>query len=263
MRHHWLPLDPWTAAIVALVGLCLGSFVNVLIYRIPRGISLWRPASHCPRCGGRIRPWHNIPLAGWILLGGRCAQCREPISPRYPLVELAGGLLAWLAAYAFPTPVQSAAALWFFLALLAVLFIDLEHRIIPDVISIGGTILGLCLSPWTIGWRSAAGGALAGAAALSLVAWTYQRARGRPGMGMGDIKLAAMLGAFLGLRGIVLTILGASFGGSILGISLVITRRGTGATPLPFGSFLAPAAAAVLLWGERVWSWYFRLLHLR
>lgn len=252
----WFPLRPLPLAYVAFLGLCLGSFLNVVIHRLPRGQSLARPRSRCPACGHAIRPWHNLPVLGFVILRGRCADCRAPISPRYPLIELAGGLLTMVAAVAFPSPWHSLAALWFFLALLAVFFIDLEHRIIPDEISLGGTVLGLLLAHWTVGLGVALAGAAAGAGGLFLVGWIYRRVRGRDGMGFGDVKLAAMLGAFLGLPGLVLTVLLASVLGSITGIALVASRRGSGATALPFGSFLAPAGAVAILWGPRLWEWY-------
>jgi leader peptidase (prepilin peptidase)/N-methyltransferase len=241
---------------VVAFGLSLGSFLNVVIHRLPRGLSLVRPRSSCPPCGHAIRPHHNVPVLGWVVLRGRCADCRAPIPLRYPAVELAGGVLAGVAMYAFPSPAVSLSALWLLFALLAVLFIDLEHRIIPDEISLGGTALGLALSFWTIGFPAALLGAAAGAGGLFIVSRIYRAARGAEGMGMGDVKLAALLGAFLGLSGVVLTVLLASFLGSVLGVGLLYTRKATRTTMLPFGSFLAPAAAVVLLWGPRIWSWY-------
>lgn len=252
----WFPREPIPLGTIFVLGLCLGSFLNVVIHRLPRSESLVRPRSRCPRCGHGIRPWHNIPVLGWILLRGRCADCGLSISLRYPLVELAGGGLLLLSATAFPTPLHSVAAAWFFFSLTAVLFIDLEHRIIPDEISLGGTVLGLVLAHWTVGLLPALVGALAGAGGLFLVSLAYRGLRRRDGMGMGDVKLAAMLGAFLGLPGVVLTVLLASLLGSILGVGLILARRGEGATALPFGSFLAPAAVFALLWGPRIWAWY-------
>lgn len=252
----WFPLDPLPLAYASILGLCLGSFLNVVIHRLPLGQSLLRPRSRCPHCGHAIRPWHNLPVLGWLWLRGRCADCRAAIPVRYPLVELAGGIVALTAVLAFPTPWHSLAALWLFLSLLAVFFIDLEHRIIPDEISLGGTVLGLVLAHWTIGLKPALAGAAAGAAGLFLVGWFYRRVRGRDGMGFGDVKLAAMLGAFLGLSGLVMTVLFASVLGSATGFALIAARRGSGATALPFGSFLAPAAVVALLWGPAVWGWY-------
>lgn len=255
----WLPTHPLVVAIVLSLGLCFGSFLNVVIHRLPRGESLAHPPSRCGSCGHGIRPWHNVPVFGWLLLRGRCADCLARISPRYPMVELGGGALTLLAAFAFDTPVESAAALFVLLSLFAVFFIDLEHRIIPDEISLGGTVLGLVLSFWTRGFLSALIGAATGAGGLLLVALAYKKVRGRDGLGMGDVKLAAMLGAFLGVPGLVLTVLLASFGGTLLGLGLMARKQGTGMTALPFGSFLAPAAGITLLWGPDIWSWYLGL----
>ena len=259
----WIPPGAASFAAVLWLGLCLGSFLNVVIHRLPRGESLVRPRSHCPRCGHAVRPWHNLPVLGWIWLRGRCADCRVPIPIRYPLVELAGGIITLAAAYACPTPTHSVAALWLLLSMTAVFFIDLDHRIIPDEISLGGTLLGLGLAHWTIGLISALLGAAAGAGGLLLIRWGYRLTRGRDGMGLGDVKLAAMLGAFLGLPGLVLTVLFASLLGSVWGLSLVAIRRGTGLTALPFGSFLAPAGMAVLVWGPQIWRWYMGFFPVR
>jgi leader peptidase (prepilin peptidase) / N-methyltransferase len=256
-----------TAVFVAALGLCLGSFLNVVIYRLPRDLSLWRPGSHCPACGHPIRAWHNLPVLGWLWLRGRCADCRVRIPVRYPLIELAGGLLLLLAVFYRPQPaglsgpvwVQAVSGGWLFLSLLAVFFIDLEHRIIPDEISLGGAVLGLALAHWSLGLVAALLGLAAGAGSLFLCGWVYQKLRGRAGMGLGDVKLAGMLGAFLGLKGIVLTVLLASFMGSLLGIALILRRRGSLASALPFGTFLAPAGAAAFLWGPRIWAWYMGL----
>ncbi len=144
-------------------------------------------------------------------------------------------------------------------ALLAIFFTDLECRIIPNEISLGGAALGLVISPWTIGLGEAIGAAVTGAAVLYFLGWAYQKTRGRPGMGLGDVKLAAMLGAILGFPGLLLTVLLASFLGSLVGLAMILFRRGDGATALPFGSFLAPAGMVALLWGPRLWEWYLGL----
>ncbi len=252
----WVPQGIHYVVLVIAVGLCLGSFLNVVIHRLPLDQSLLRPGSRCPSCRTPIRPFHNLPVLGWILLRGRCADCGVSISPRYPLVELTGGGLALLAVYSSPGPLEAISAAWLLFGLTAVFFIDLEHRIIPDEISLGGFVLGLALAHWRIGLVPALSGAAAGAGGLFLAGWIYYRIRGRHGMGMGDVKLGAMLGAFLGLTGIVLTVLIASLLGSILGIALMAGRRGCGSTALPFGSFLAPAAIIAFLWGRQIWAWY-------
>jgi leader peptidase (prepilin peptidase)/N-methyltransferase len=252
----WIPVDPLTVGVVFAIGLCVGSFLNVVVYRLPRGISIVHPRSRCGACGHPVRPYDNVPVLAWLILRGRCRDCRSPISPRYPTIELAGGLSMLVAIFAFPRPIESLVAAWMLFSLLAVFFIDLDCRIIPDEISLGGTALGLVLSPWTIGLGESLAAAAVGAAGLFLLGRIYERARGRPGMGLGDVKLAAMLGAFLGFPGLLLTILLASLVGSGVGLALMAFRRADGATALPFGSFLAPAAMAVLLFGSRIWSWY-------
>ena len=252
----WLPRDPWTVSTVVLLGLCFGSFLNVVIHRLPLGLSLLRPRSRCGGCGTQIRWYHNVPLLGWLVLRGRCAACGAKIAIRYPLVEAVGGLLFTFALLGFSRPVESLAAVWVFLSLLVVFFVDLEHRIIPDEISLGGIVIGLLLAHWTIGIVPAVVAAAVGSGGLYLVGWTYQRVRKCPGMGFGDVKLAAMLGAFLGIEGLILTVLLASALGAVTGVGLMWTRRGTGMTALPFGSFLAPAAMVALLWGPGIWAWY-------
>lgn len=260
MNQGWLALDPLLVGLVLVLGLSLGSFLNVVIYRLPRGESLLRPGSRCGACGRPVRRRHNVPLLGWLWLRGRCADCGAKFSLRYPLVEALGGLFTVAAFFAFPTPLATAIWLWLSLSLLAVFFVDLDHRIIPDEISLGGTLLGFAVSFWTIGWKAALLGSLVGSGALFLTAWGYEKSRGRAGMGMGDVKLAAMLGAFLGLKGVFLTILLAAFGGSVVGLTLLAARRADRATALPFGCFLAPAALSAFLFGGQIWSWYLGLL---
>lgn len=252
----WLPRDAWTITTVVLLGLCFGSFLNVVIYRLPLGLSLVRPRSRCGACGNQIRWYHNVPVLGWIGLRGKCADCGAKIAVRYPLVEAIGAALFTLALLGFATPIESLAAAWVCLSLLVVFFVDLDHRIIPDEISLGGTAFGLILAHWTIGLVPALIAAAVGAGGLFLVGWGYERARGRQGMGLGDVKLAAMLGAFLGLEGLLLTVLLASFLGAVTGMGLMAARKGSGLTALPFGSFLAPAAVLALVWGPGIWSWY-------
>lgn len=255
----WLPREPFFIVVVAFLGLCLGSFLNVVVYRLPRDLSIVKPRSRCGNCLHPVRPWDNIPVLSWILLRGRCRDCKARISPRYPAIELLGGVFALIAAFGFSRPIESLAAGWMLFGLLAVFFIDLDCRIIPNEISLGGTLLGLAISPWTIGLWEAIGAAATGSAVLYLLGWGYQKARGRPGMGLGDVKLAAMLGAILGFSGLLLTVLLASFLGSIVGLGMMAARKGDSATALPFGSFLAPAGMVALIWGPRLWHWYLGL----
>ena len=258
LQVHW-----WGWLMAGVRGAALGSFINVVIHRLPVGLSLWSPRSHCPKCKRPVRPHENLPILGYLLLRGRCAGCRERISVRYPLVEAVGAGLTVLALLYAHTPL--AALLWtgFVLALLAVVFIDYDHRIIPDVISLPGIVVGLL---WALaGPPSFVGsllGVLAGGGGLLLVAVGYRLITGREGLGMGDVKLMAMVGAFMGWEGALGTILCGSFVGSLVGVGLMIGGRGGRQTALPFGTFLAPAAWIVLFAGKSLWEAYLRLFPL-
>lgn len=251
--------EPSVLVLAAVMGLAIGSFLNVVIYRLPRGISIVTPRSRCPRCSQPIRFYDNIPLLSFALLRGGCRACKTPIPWRYPLVEFLGLASVMAAALLSPTPAAAAVRAAFLLAMIAVFFIDLDHRIIPDEISIGGIVIGLLLAPTLgIGRVPALIGAVAGAGGLLLIAFAYQKLRGLTGMGGGDIKLAGAIGAFLGWPGLLLTLVIGSFLGSAVGIGLLLRGRATAKSALPFGCFLAPAAALVLLAGRAIWTWYIR-----
>ncbi|NWG11916.1 MAG: prepilin peptidase [Acidobacteria bacterium] len=268
---HWLYF---------LFGLVCGSFLNVCIYRIPRRESIVSPGSHCPACGSRIRPWDNIPLLSYIFLRGRCRACGSPISPRYPAVELITGLafLACAKQWAFtpPTFVNS-----LFLALIIVLvFVDFEHQILPDVVTLPGAMAGILLSPfqaeavyrdflttgvtaalpWELSppvhWTGAIVGALIGGGILFIFGWAYERIRRRAGLGMGDVKMMSMVGAFLGWRLALMTIFAGSLAGSVLGLFLVLFKGKTLQHKLAFGTFLGAGAAAMLFLGLPFLGWY-------
>lgn len=242
----------------ALAGLATGSFLNVVIYRLPLGRSVVRPRSSCPGCGRPI-PWNeNIPVASYLFLKGRCRKCKMRISPRYPAVELAGMALAVVAVLRFGFGVDALFAYAFLMALLAITFIDWEHRIIPDQISLSFILLGIAwsvLSP-RITLQSSALGAFAGGGGLWLTGAVYKLIRKTEGMGGGDVKLMAMIGAFLGINLVLPVIIIASFFGSLYGLYLV-KKGGRGKTAVAFGSFLAPAAAVCVLYGPRILDWYF------
>ena len=237
------------------VGACLGSFFNVLIHRLPRGESIVRPGSRCPACGRPIRPWENIPLVSFALLGGKCKGCGGRISWRYPLVEAltaAGYALLFLAD---GPGAELARDLVLFSLLVPITFIDVDHRIIPDSLSLGGLAAGLLLSFLPGGdWKGSLAGGVLGGGVLYATAFAYEKITGREGMGGGDIKLIAMIGAFLGWRGALLTI----FLGSLLGVAggLVAMRRGTDGlkTAIPFGPFLCAAALIVRFIGDKCWN---------
>jgi len=241
----------------AALGAVLGSFLNVVIYRLPRGISVVTPPSACPMCGARIAPYDNVPILGWLLLGGRCRRCRGPISIRYPGVEGLTAVLFIALTWQFGLTWELAPALVFAAAMITVTFIDFDHQIIPDAITLAGVPLGLAstfLRP--LGLLDAVLGAALGFALLFAIAAGYRKATGRDGMGGGDIKLAAMLGAFLGWKGLLVTVFLASLGGSAVGLLLVALGTGGRKTALPFGTFLAPASLVAYVWGERILGWY-------
>ena len=245
-----------------LLGLILGSFANVLIHRLPRRESIVHPGSHCPHCGAAIR-WHqNVPVLSYLFLRGRCSSCRAPISPRYPLTELAMGLLFALCAWRWELHPEAPAAWLFVFLSLSLAVIDLEHQLLPDRLTYPGIALGLALSPflsWTSLPQSLLGAALgAGLPALLIGAYALF---GVEAMGWGDVKFMAFVGAFLGWKGALLTLLLGAFLGSLIGGAfLLATGRGR-RTPLPFGTFLAAAGLFSLFEGQAVWTWYGGLLH--
>jgi leader peptidase (prepilin peptidase)/N-methyltransferase len=240
-----------------LLGLGFGSFLNVVVHRLPRGESLVRPRSRCPGCGAPVRPRDNVPLLGWLLLRGRCRDCAAPISPRYPLVEALGGGLGALAVLAAPDLPGALCLGGLLLTLTAVFFIDLDHQLILDVITLPGIALGLAFGTRLGTARlDAVIGCLGGYLVLWGVQKAYRTVRGVDGLGGGDVKLAAMLGAWLGWQGVLLTFLFGSFVGAVVGMTLASRGRAGARTALPYGVFLAPAAASVALWGPTIWNWY-------
>ncbi len=253
-----------------LIALCVGSFLNVCIARMPEDRSVVHPPSHCPSCGSGISPRDNIPVLSWLLLRGRCRSCRIGISPLYPIIELLTGLVGLLLfRHLVPTPeavTAPALAAWvvllsFLSMLLASSFIDLRHYIIPDQFSIWavpvgvGAMAGLSWLGWgpALSAGQAVAGAIVGGGSLLLIIGLYWLWRREEGMGFGDVKLLAMIGAFLGaIPAIPFVIVVSSLVGSVVGIALMITR-GTGAkTQLPFGPFLALAAMVYVFVGPEL-----------
>jgi leader peptidase (prepilin peptidase) / N-methyltransferase len=253
------------------VGACIGSFLNVCIHRLPAEESVVWPGSRCPGCGTAIEWRDNIPLVSWLLLGARCRSCGATISSRYPLVEAATGALAVLALIRFGATPAAAIAFLFTAALLLITFIDFDHRFIPDEVSLPGILVGLAASflPGGPTPLDAAAGAMLGGGLLWAVAWFYERATGVEGMGFGDVKLLAMIGAFLGWQAIPAVIVVASLAGSLAGVALIFARlRGAAVrrvarrlglravpaflqrtarrTEIPFGPFLALGAVLAL-----------------
>jgi leader peptidase (prepilin peptidase)/N-methyltransferase len=266
----------WTA-----LGLVIGSFLNVCIYRLPRHESIVFPGSHCPNCGQAVRPYDNIPVLSYLVLRGKCRFCRQAISFQYPLVEALSGLAFYTCASVWGfTPPAFVNSL--FLALLIVLFFtDYHHQILPDVVTLPGAVAGLVLCPFQaqdclndslsynlasivsplhaeilLPWISSLLGALVGSGLLYLVARIYKLVRGRLGLGMGDVKMIAMVGAFLGWRLALLTIFAGSFLGSIVGIILILFGGRTLQSKLAFGTFLGLASAVSLFFGNGMIQWY-------
>lgn len=243
--------------VLAVLGLVVGSFLNVCIHRIPRRESLLYPPSRCPRCGQGLRWFDNVPVAGYALLRGRCRACGAPISIRYPIVELTT-MAVFLLHYAmFGWSPLLAARLVFACAMIVLFAIDLEHHLLPNVITLPGIVAGLAFSLWLPpGIVDALIGAAAGGGVLWLIGEAYYRYSGQEGMGGGDVKMLAMIGAFLGWKLVILTLVLSSVAGSVIGVLVIATRRGGMKHELPYGTFLALAALAASLAGDRVVAWY-------
>lgn len=243
---------------VFVFGALVGSFLNVCIHRIPGGESIAFPASHCPLCKAPIKPYDNVPIVSWLLLRGRCRSCAAGIAIRYPLVEMLGGIAAVGALCAFGLSAEALLIFAFLAALIVITFIDLDHQIIPDAISLPGIFVGFAaaLLFGTPSWSDSLIGILLGGGLLWAVAEGYARLTGREGMGGGDIKLLAMIGAFLGWRAIPVTVLVGSLLGSVIGLSLMALRGRDTKMAIPFGPFLAAGAVVALFWGERIIDWY-------
>lgn len=224
------PLDLLAALAALPFGLIVGSFANVVIYRLPLEQSIVFPSSRCPRCGVAIRPWQNIPLVSWVLLRGRCAICEAPISLRYPAVEALHGAGFALIVFRFGLQPFTLLLLLLFVALVVLAFIDWDHQILPDVITLPGILIGILgafLPGALIGWKEAALAATLGYVAFFVVAEGYARIRGIEGLGQGDWKLAAMTGAFLGGQRLLLTVFLGSLSGLIYGLIQATRKRGS------------------------------------
>lgn len=244
-------------AIVVFLGLAIGSFLNVVIYRLPRGESVVSPGSRCPACGYALGAMDNIPVFSYLFLAGRCRRCRVGISPRYPLVEMATAALFVMHYFVFGWTPLLAVRLLFAASLVALFAIDLEHHLLPDKITLPGIGAGLLASLFLPpGIRDALIGILAGGGVLWLIGEAYYRYAGEEGMGGGDVKMLAMIGAFLGWQLVIVTLVFSSIAGSLIGILLIATRRGGMKYALPYGTFLSIAALVASLAGARIVEWY-------
>ncbi len=241
--------------LIFLLGTVLGSFANVCIYRLPRGQSILWPRSHCPVCGTPVRPLDNIPLLSFFFLRGRCRACRESISWQYPLVEALSGLLYLLVYATYGITILSGLYALLTTVLLIVTFIDLEHQIIPDKITLPGLVIGLLCNPLLpISFPNALIGGLLGGGIFLLAALLS-----RGGMGGGDIKLMAMLGVFFGWQRALLTIFVGVCTGAFGGILLMLIKKKGRKDQVPFGPFLALGGIITLLWGQEIIAWYLAL----
>ncbi|WP_339866463.1 A24 family peptidase [Pseudohongiella nitratireducens] len=287
--------QPLTITLVTVLGLLTGSFLNVVIHRVPimlqrdwqqqcceflersaeslkltdpvpdhKVFNLASPPSHCPGCNKPIRPWQNVPVVSYILLKGKCAGCKTPIHWRYPTVEIATALLSGLVAWRFGATPACLAALILTWILISLTMIDLDHQLLPDNMTMPLLWLGLALSvtPYGIGTtaQEAVLGAVFGYLSLWSVYWTFRLLTGREGMGFGDFKLLAALGAWLGWQSLLGIIILSSLAGAVIGIALIILAGRDKNRPMPFGPCLATAGFIALIWGPQLNQWYLSVL---
>ncbi|MEX0623180.1 MAG: A24 family peptidase [Saccharospirillum sp.] len=267
-------------ATVFVAGLLVGSFLNVVIYRLPvmmqhawareadamsgqavaerDTFNLITPDSTCPHCGHKIRAWENIPVISYLALGGKCAQCKNRISPRYPLVELITGLLSLAIAWQFGATLQTATLLVFFWSLIALTMIDVDHQLLPDSITLPLVWLGLLLNLGGVftSLEQAVIGAVAGYLSLWSIYWAFRLLTGKEGMGYGDFKLFAAFGAWFGWAALPLIILLSSLVGAIVGIAMIAILGRDRQIPIPFGPYLCGAALVYIFWGSAITAWY-------
>lgn len=274
-----------TAVIALLFGLVIGSFLNVCIVRLPRGRSIAKPPSHCPRCKEPIKFYDNIPIISFLLLRGKCRSCGEPISWRYPLVELMNGLIYSWTIREFGFGGEALLVMALCSSLIVITFIDFDHQIIPDVITLPGILVGLSLAPFYMypltdplpfhlgsllphagqyltAFLNSLIGMFLGGAPLFAIGWIWEKLRHVEAMGGGDVKLMGMVGSFLGWKGALLTIMLGALSGSVVGILLIALKRHTMGKIIPFGPFLAVGAVASAFYGADIISWYLGLIRL-
>lgn len=248
--------------IAFLFGIMIGSFLNVCIYRIPRNLSIVSPASRCPSCNTPIKWYDNVPLLSYLLLAGKCRVCGSAISLRYPAVELLNGLLAVFVVYRFGFGLHSLVFGVLCAALIVITFIDIDYQIIPDAITLPGILIGIVAGSFIVpdpflrstllGFRNSVMGFLVGGGLFYLIAVVS-----RGGMGGGDIKMMAMVGALMGWKSVLLTIFLGSLTGAVFGIFLMVTKGKGRKTKIPFGPFLALGTLVTLFFGQEISTWYF------
>lgn len=256
-------MDAYLAqAWVFIFGLVIGSFLNVCIYRLPESKSIVQPRSMCPNCGAPVRFYDNVPILSYIVLKGKCRHCDAPISFRYPVVECLSGLLAVGVFLKYGITLESVIYYAFIATLLVITFIDIDHQIIPDVITLPG--IPICFAASfvlpKITYLESILGILVGGGSLLVVAWAYHLLTKKEGMGGGDIKLLAMMGAIVGWQGVLFTIFVASAVGTVSGMLIMLKTRKTMKLAIPFGPFLAIGSIVYILFGPQLITWYFNLL---
>lgn len=245
---------------LAILGLAVGSFLNVCIHRLPRKASIVQPPSSCPNCGYMLRWIDNIPVVSYAMLGGRCRKCRQSISIRYPIIEVVTMAVFVLHYFVLGLDIILVPRLLFASILIVLFAIDLEHHLLPNVITLPGIVVGLAFSAMLPpGLLNALFGVLAGGGILWLIGEAYYRYSGQEGMGGGDVKMLAMIGAFLGWKLVILTLVLSSFLGAIIGVLVIAARRGGMKHALPYGTFLSLAALTASLVGSQVVDWYLSL----
>ncbi|MBL7004482.1 MAG: prepilin peptidase [Gammaproteobacteria bacterium] len=272
---------------IFILSICIGSFLNVVIYRIPammknewrcecedfleieatqkpEKLTLSTPSSSCGSCGHKITVLENIPILSYLFLGGKCSSCKSHISIQYPVVELFTGILSVITAYHFGVTIQTVAALLFTWSLIAASGIDIGHKLLPDQIIFPLLWVGIFLNMFQVftDLESSVIGAMAGYLSLWLVYWAFKLTTGKEGMGYGDFKLLALLGAWMGWQYLFIIILTSSLVGAVVGISYLLLKRKDRNTQIPFGPYLASAGWVTLLWGDQLQAYYFSLFNL-
>ncbi len=252
---HWIV---WLG--VFILGIVIGSFLTVCIHRVPKGQSIVAPRSACPTCGTQIGWYDNVPLLSFLWLRGHCRVCQQAIAPRYPIIELVNGLGFLLIVWKFGSTWTAAIYAGLFSVFWVVTWIDWDHKIIPDMITLPGIVIGVLCATFLLptGWFDSVLGVLIGGGILLALAWISPYLFGKEGMGGGDIKFLAMVGAFLGWQQALVTLMIASVFGAVIGIGLLMLKVMRKGQYIPFGPYLAFGAVIAMLWGPEIWHWYFR-----
>ncbi len=249
--------ETFVIAFVTVLGAMVGSFLNVCIHRLPRKLSIVWPPSACPSCGRRLAWFENVPIVGYVALGGRCRTCKAPIGPRYAIVEALTAAMFGVGAWYFGPTLLLVSRLVLGSALIVLFAIDLEHQLLPNAVTLPLIGVGFAFSFFVEpGWRSSLLGILVGGGSLLTMFYLWLWIRKQEALGMGDPKMLAMIGAFVGWKLTILTLVLASFSGSLVGVALIVTRRARMQSLIPFGCFLAIGAAIAATVGPAIVDWY-------